>query len=283
MAQTFNDFEIIVVDDGSTDNTHKVLEENNYPVHYLCQQKQGRSEARNTGIKTAKGQYIAFLDDDDIWMPDKLEKQINFIDSHPEIGLVHTFVELIDEKGNFLIAETRNRLKDYDKALRLAYSYESMSRICTISISSVMLRRQCLAEVGYFDPLTETFEDWDFYLRFALRYRIATLTESLIRYRVHKNNSTLAEFTRGRINTSLKHIAMSEDLQNFFYRNKILYNFYMHLANAYYIDMQMAMFRVYLLKAVKLNFLTLFHPRLTAHLLMSMLPVKLIQIIKRLR
>ncbi|MCM8782638.1 MAG: glycosyltransferase family 2 protein, partial [Candidatus Omnitrophica bacterium] len=77
LAQTFNDFEIIVVDDGSTDNTRSVLEKYGYPIRYLYQQKQGRSEARNTGIKIAKGEYIAFLDDDDIWMPDKLEKQIN--------------------------------------------------------------------------------------------------------------------------------------------------------------------------------------------------------------
>ena len=146
-----------------------------------------------------------------------------------------------------------------------------------------MLRRQCLAGVDFFDPLTETFEDWDFYLRFALRYCIDTFPEPLVRFRIHKANSTLAEFTRGRINTSLKHIAMLDNCHNISFRNKILHNFYMHLANAYYIDMQLAMFRTYALKAVKLNPLTLFQSRLIVHFLMAMLPFNLIQSIHRLR
>ncbi|MCM8782637.1 MAG: hypothetical protein NC828_06290, partial [Candidatus Omnitrophica bacterium] len=128
--------------------------------------------------------------------------------------LVHTSVELIDENGNFLAEATRNRCKDYKKALKFAYNYESMSHVCTILISSVMLRRHCLEEVGYFDPLTETFEDWDFYLRFALKYRIEIIPEALVRFRIHGAHSSLAEFTRGRINTSLKHIRVLVDSYN---------------------------------------------------------------------
>jgi len=282
LNQTFKDLEIIVVDDGSTDNTRQVLEKHNSCISYIYKQNKGRAEARNTGIKVAEGEYIAFLDDDDVWLPRKLEKQVNFLDSHPDIGLVHAFTEVVDKDGNPLKKETKKRLKSYKKAMRIGYTFEKMSGLCIMFISSVVLRKECLDKVGLFDSHTEALEDWDFYLRFALWYRIDTFPEPLVRFRIHKAHSTLAEFTRGCINTSLKHIAMLDDCHDISFHNKILHNFYMHLANAYYIDMQLAMFRIYALKALQLNPLILFRSRLIIHFLMTMLPLNLIKRIRRL-
>ncbi len=87
LSQTFKDFEIIIVDDGSTDNTKQVLEKYGSRIYYIYQENKGRAEARNTGIRRAKGEHIAFLDDDDIWLPNKLEKQVFFLDARPDIGI----------------------------------------------------------------------------------------------------------------------------------------------------------------------------------------------------
>jgi len=280
LNQTFLDFEIIVIDDGSKDNTKQVLEKYGSRIHYIFQENKGRAESRNTGIKNTKGEYIAFLDDDDIWLPNKLEKQVAFLDSHPEIGLVHTFVELIDEQGLLLQKETEKCFKFYRKAMKLGYAYEGMSQLCIMFLSTVVVRKDCFEKVGFFDLSIPAFEDWDFYLRFALEYRIGTISEPLVKFRLHKAHSTLSEFTYGRIQTSMKHLAMLDSRNNFPFRNQVRYNFYIHLANAYYIDIQSAMFRYYALKAIKLNPLILFCPRLILHFLLSFVPVRMMQMMR---
>ncbi len=128
LNQTFPDFEIIVIDDGSIDNTKQVLEKYASRIQYIFQENKGRAEARNTGIKNAKCEYIAFLDDDDIWLPNKLEKQVIFLDSHPDIELVYTFTEVINEQGRLLEEETKNHLKLYKKAMKIGYTDEGGSR-----------------------------------------------------------------------------------------------------------------------------------------------------------
>ena len=282
LGQTFKDLEIIIVDDGSTDNTKQVLKNYASSIHYIFQEKKGRAEARNKGLKAAKGGYIAFLDDDDIWLPNKLEKQIIFLDAYPNIGLVHTFTEVIDEGGRLLGKETGSRLKLYKKAMRIGYTYEGMSQLCVMFMSTVMVRKECLNKIGLFDSRTESFEDWDFYLRFALKYRIDTIPEPLVKSRIHQKQSTRVEFTQGRIGTSMKHLSLLDSHPDFSSGNRIRHNFYVHLANAYYIDRQFTMFRIYALKILKLNPLSLFCSRLGIHFLMAMLPPNLMQKIQKI-
>ncbi len=251
LGQTFKDLEIIIVDDGSTDNTKQVLKNYASRIQYIFQEKKGRAEARNQGMMAAKGEYITFLDDDDIWWPNKLQKQIIFLDAHPHIGLVHTFTEVVDEEGRLLEKETGSRLKLYKKAMRIGYTYEGMSQLCVMFISTVMVRKECLGKVGLFDSRTESFEDWDFYLRFALKYRIDTIPEPLVKSRIHQKQSTRVEFTQGHIGTSMKHLSLLDSHPDFSSGNRIRHNFYVHLASAYYIDRQFTMFRIYALKILK--------------------------------
>jgi glycosyltransferase involved in cell wall biosynthesis/ubiquinone/menaquinone biosynthesis C-methylase UbiE len=282
LNQSFKGAQIIVIDDGSTDNTRQMLGQYGDRVEYIYQQNSGRAQARNIGIKAAKGDYIAFLDDDDIWLPEKLEKQVAFLDAHCDIGLVHTFTEAIDEQGFLLAKETRERFNSYRKSMRIGYTYEGMSRYCTMFISSVIVRRRCLEEMELFDTVTETFEDWDFYLRFSLKYRIGTLPQALVRFRIHKAHSTLSEFTQGRVATSMKHLSRLVSGGGLF-PGRVRYNFYLHLANAYYVDAQLVMFRFFARKAIRFNPLILFSSRLGLHFLCSMIPANIMTRIRQLK
>ena len=235
LAQNFRDAEIIVVDDGSRDDTYKLLKRYGSSIHYIYQKNKGRSAARNSGIRLSRGEYIAFLDDDDIWLPGKLESQVAFLDSHPVCALAHTFTELMDERGQPLRKETKKHLRVYRRALRLGYAYEVISRMCLMYTSSVVMRRRCLDKAGLFDPLMEAFEDWDIYLRFALKYEIAVIPEPLVRIRIHTAHSTQDEFTRGRINISRKHLAILDSLEDTLSCRRARHNFYLQLARAYYI------------------------------------------------
>ena len=277
LKQTFKDSEIIVVNNGSTDNTTEALEQYGSSIRCLCFQiNQGRAEGKNAGIKAAQGEYIAFLDDDDIWLPNKLEKQVAYLDSCPDTGLVHAFTEVIDVQGRLLKDATKKRLKFYRKALRLGYTYEGISRLCILFISTVMVRKKCLDQVGLLDPHTDGFEDWDFYLRFALKYRIGTILKPLVKFRVHGAHTTAQEFTRGRIRTAEKHLALLGSDNALSSNKRLRRNFYLHLANAHYINRQLGTqlgtFRIYALKALKLNPFVLFQSRLGLHLLMSLMP-----------
>jgi glycosyltransferase involved in cell wall biosynthesis len=284
LNQTFKDFEVITVDDGSTDNTQGVLQKYGSRLYYIYQQNHGLPAARNTGIEAAKGEYIAFLDDDDLWFPEKLEKQVKFLDANPDIGLVHAFTEVVDERGLLLAEETKNRLKQYKKSMQLGYTYGGISRMGIMFMSSVMVRKSCLELVGYFDSTLDCGrEDWDFALRFALKYRIATLLEPLVKYRLHQSSTLFKKLTEGRIKVCLKHLAMLDCMDNLGLRDRIRYNFYLHLTNAYYIDMQMKAFRACALKAFRLNPAAICSSRLGLHFLVSLLPLGCISMIRGLK
>ena len=253
LSQAFKDFEIIVVDDGSTDDTPRLLKKYASSIYYVYQRNQGRSAARNSGIRLARGEYIAFLDDDDIWLPGKLERQVVFLDSHGETALAHTFTELMDEYSRPLEKETKKHLRSYRKATRIGYTYEGMSRLCVMYTSSVMIRKACFARIGFFDSNIEAFEDWDIYLRFALEYKISSITETLVRIRIHPAHSTQDEFTWGRIKVSRKHLSILDSLGDSDWIRCARYNFYLHLAKAYYISGDIQKSRQNIILALKLE------------------------------
>lgn len=278
LRQDFKDFEIIVVDDGSTDTTKEVVSKYKN-IRYIYQENKGRSEARNTGIRAASAEYVSFLDDDDIWLDGKLYKQVIFLNSHPETGLVHTFSEVADEDGNILGKETEKRLNFYKQAIKIGYTYEGMSQLCIMFLSTVMLRKECFSRVGFFDGDIPAFEDWDFYLRLSLEYRISLIPEILVKYRLHKKNTSSNEFIHGRIQTALKHLAILDSL-DCRRRAVISSNFYMQLTETYYNASQYQNFRHYILKAIRLRPTLLSRFTVMAHLLISILPKKVLRIFK---
>ncbi|MGB3655167.1 MAG: glycosyltransferase [Rivularia sp. (in: cyanobacteria)] len=181
LKQTFTEFEVLIINDGSSDNIVEWFGNVTDPrVKLTSQQNQGVSAARNTGIAEAKGEYIAFIDADDLWEATKLEKQLQCLKNNPSLGLVHTAMTLIDEEGKSLGRTFTSNVEG--DALKPLLEQN------TIVTSSVIVRHSCL-EVGFDNNLTSS-EDWELWVRIASRYPFAFIKEPLVYYRQHPNNTT---------------------------------------------------------------------------------------------
>lgn len=185
LAQTFQDFEIVTVDDGSRGNSKEILQGyiEKYPnkIHYIYQENRGIAGARNTGIRNAKGEFIALLDADDKWHPERLEAGVKVIESSPEIGLVYTNVTKINEKGDFLGTPTNEQCLS-------GYIFEDLFlRKANFYTLTVLFRKECCDKVGLFDenPVCMGVDDRDLWLRISRKYRIEYVDKVLAYYRVH--------------------------------------------------------------------------------------------------
>ncbi|RLE12773.1 glycosyltransferase family 2 protein [Candidatus Aerophobetes bacterium] len=171
-CQSYSNYEIIVVDDGSTDNTKRVLAPFKSKIRYVFQPTSGPSSARNKGLQLSRGEWIAFLDSDDVWRPEKLEKQMDVLQKEPEFKVCYTD-EVWIRNGKFV-----NPRKRHTKYSGWIYPY--CLPLCIISPSSVVIHRSVFEEVGYFDTSLPVAEDYDLWLRISSRYPIKLVPEKLI-------------------------------------------------------------------------------------------------------
>lgn len=183
LAQTHAPVEVIVIDDGSTDDTEEVLSRYSNQIVAVRQPNAGVSAARNRGAARASGDLLAFLDADDIWLPAKIELQVNRFLSEGSLGLVHCGIEEIDAGGKGLGAHQ-------DGIEGWAADEMLMFRRSTIlgGGSGVMIPRALFIEAGGFDEEMSTSADWDLYYRLATRRRIGFVPEVLLKYRIHRSN-----------------------------------------------------------------------------------------------
>lgn len=177
LNQTYRDYEIIVVDDGSTDNTRRLVEEKFPQVRYFLTKNQGAARARNHGIRMARGDLVAFLDSDDLWLPEKLARQVELFEADKETMMVFT-EELVfgsdDHKESGLCKRERLMKGDIVKNIFLNSD---------ITTSTVMVRSEVFREIGCFDENVFVAEDDNLWMRIAHRYKVALLDEVLVHYR----------------------------------------------------------------------------------------------------
>jgi glycosyltransferase involved in cell wall biosynthesis len=202
LAQTFGDFELLVVDDGSEDNTRELVQQvHDQRLHYFWQHNQGPSAARNTGIRLARGEYLAFLDADDEWYPDKMQAQLEMICNQPQVGLVYGHCEYIDSQGH-LIDTVRNRRKG-DLFIPLL-----RSNFITGTASSIMVRRACFDQLGGFSLELTAVEDWHLAVRIAAHWLVDFVDQVVAR--IHYHPSSLSKnIERVKANT-LKSLSLLE-------------------------------------------------------------------------
>ncbi|MBP7998946.1 MAG: glycosyltransferase [Chloroflexi bacterium] len=187
LAQTYPALEIIVVDDGSTDETMTRLTEYAGKVTVIQQSNQGVAAARNQGIRRAQGVYLTFLDDDDLIEPAKITRQAKLLQSQPAIGLVHCGYYLSDKEG---------RLRDKVWLWPQANPLRQLACHNFIWSGAPLIRRECLTTVGLFDEQLTNGQDWDLWLRLALAgYGFAVIPEPLGTYRLQPD-SMVTNLTR---------------------------------------------------------------------------------------
>lgn len=181
LAQTYQDFEVLVIDDGSTDETAAAMSRYQAPVRYIQQPNGGVAVARNRGIAESRGRYVAFLDADDTWLPHKLERQLAALQDQPNYRASYAAFTVVDASLNPL---------GISRSQRQASALEDLLLRGNIigSICTVLCERALFELVGGFDPALSQCADWDMWVRLAAQTEFLYLDEPLVTYRQHGTN-----------------------------------------------------------------------------------------------
>lgn len=213
LDQTYRNIELLIIDDGSTDNTQAVIESylKDNRIRYIKQKNSGAAVARNKGLELSKGKYVAFIDSDDMWEKNKLEIQLAVMDALPDVAIVCSDFSSIDAKGYVekshiktyfsvfndynlsyeevfcnMLTQGIKGLQDTEKVY-WGNVYNTMIFGNLILTSTTLFRKEAFDKVGFFDITYETLEDYDLFLRLAQKCPIAFVDKPLIRYRYNEN------------------------------------------------------------------------------------------------
>ncbi len=176
LGQTYEDFTLIIVDDCSKDNTEEVVRSigDERIVYHRLEINKGAAGARNEGVKLADTEFIAFEDSDDLWLPDKLEKQTEYLDEHQDVGLVYGKIRVLSPEMTY---EFPNEAVQGELEGEL---YPWLLRRNTIDTPTMFIRKKCFDEAGGFDPTLRCLEDWEFSIRFSRKFKIGYINDILI-------------------------------------------------------------------------------------------------------
>lgn len=185
LSQSFEDLEIVVVDDGSTDETRETLRHLGTRIRYIPRAHRGLAATRNAGIGVSRGRYLAFLDSDDLWLPDKVSMQVARLDAEPAVGLVYTEATLFNDESTTEIPHSYWSEHPSGKILPWLLRHN------VVPSPTPMVRRELFEKVGPFDERLSACEDWDMWIRIAQVSEFAYVDRVLARYRVHSANMSL--------------------------------------------------------------------------------------------
>jgi len=241
--QTFRDFELIVVDDASFDSTEEVVKSfNDVRIRYLKHESnRGAAAARNTGIMLSKGEYIAFQDSDDEWLPEKLEKQVKVFETESlEVGVVYTgYYRLQDNRRiYFPNANVTKKEGDISKSLLKGYF---------ITTQAVLVRRECFEKAGLFDENLPRLQDWELFIRISKYYHFKCIDEPLV---VVYHQPVSISTNQNALIKAIKLISQKHS-ENFKKDSRTLADYYYTVGNLLCRHGEFTQGRNYLLKAVK--------------------------------
>jgi glycosyltransferase involved in cell wall biosynthesis len=185
LGQTFRNLEFVIVDDGSTDSTPKILNtfaKQDERIRILRHANKGRAESLNVGIGLAKGKYIARMDADDVALPNRLQEQVDFMECHPEVGLLGGAIELIDRGGQVFGTITPPLNDSEIRSAMLRYNPFH---------PTVLMRTTVVLDAGGYRKVFMDADDYDTYLRISERIQLASLEEPLLQYRIHPNQVSI--------------------------------------------------------------------------------------------
>ncbi len=226
LAQTYNDIEIIVVDDGSSDDTRYRLELFGDKIKCIYKENGGACSARNVGIKAASGEYIGLLDCDDIYHPQKVALAVEYLNSNLDCGFIYTQIYFIDQDSRVIL---NHKTASVGKQgwIRKALFFDNFVRN-----STVMVRKKCFDEVGLFDESIFMPADWDMWLRLADKFKAGFIDEALTSYRVTDSYimAHLFESEEQEYYVLNKTLDNGGGLWEIFFRRKVFANLYMRFA-----------------------------------------------------
>ncbi|MFA6097234.1 MAG: glycosyltransferase family A protein [Candidatus Paceibacterota bacterium] len=249
LSQTFGDFEVIIVDDGSTDDTEEVVCGVRDPrIKYIkYNENRGATAARNVGIRAARGEFIAFQDSDDEWLPEKLEKQMNvFKKAARDVGVVYVgFWKLKNGRKIYIPAKAVKK--------RQGAIYEELIKRNFVSTQTILVRSECFAKTGLFDEKLSRLQDWDIVLRLSRYYKFCFIEEPLV----------LQHYTPGSISDNSGALMESIELiidknREYLYKHKkILSRHYFRMGSELCSDGRIKDGRSYLIKSIRHNILNI--------------------------
>lgn len=185
LSQTYSNIEVLIVDNASTDKTADIINAYGARVRYLREETKGPAAARNRGLAEAQGEYIAFLDSDDLWLPDKTERQVEYLTEHPEYGVCYSHYEYIDENGELY----HNTWAKHSTQTGVVFE-DLLRHELQLGIGTMMIRRSSLHEAGNFNEKLITAEDTDLFIRLAKYNQFGYIPGPVARYRSHKESLT---------------------------------------------------------------------------------------------
>lgn len=245
LNQTFNDFELIIVDDGSIDNTGEIVRnfEDNRIKYVKCKENKGASATRNIGIGLSKGEYIAFQDSDDEWLPKKLEKQLEIFETAlPGIGIVYTgFWRVEGDKKKYI---PYNSVKKKEGNIHKELLKESF-----IGLPATVIRKKCFEKSGIFDENLPRLQDWDLLIRLSKYYRVIYINEPLLISYYTPESIT----TNRRAHIKAFEIIIEKYFEDFAKNMKILAKWYFYLGDLLCSEEEFKRGRDYHMRALKID------------------------------